>query len=100
MKLYATATSERASKGQGGNERLDIEVMNEAKQPILTVNIGRFDNETMLMTIHNWIENKETKTKFISIEEKGNKQKTAKICNKCGKELYANDDHKGICPKL
>jgi hypothetical protein len=27
MKLYATTTSERASKGQGGNDRLDIEVL-------------------------------------------------------------------------
>lgn len=26
MKLYATTTSERASKGQGGNEYLDIEI--------------------------------------------------------------------------
>jgi hypothetical protein len=26
MKLYATVTSERASKGQGGNDRLEIEV--------------------------------------------------------------------------
>ena len=26
MKLYATITSERASKGQGGNERLDIQI--------------------------------------------------------------------------
>lgn len=26
MKLYATVTSERASKGQGGNEYLDIDI--------------------------------------------------------------------------
>ncbi len=26
MKLYATTTSERASKGQGGNQRLDIQI--------------------------------------------------------------------------
>jgi len=27
MKLYATVTSERASKGQGGNKQLDIDVL-------------------------------------------------------------------------
>jgi hypothetical protein len=26
MKLYATVTSERATKGQGGNDRLDIQL--------------------------------------------------------------------------
>ena len=31
MKLYATTTSERASKGQGGNEYLKIIVLNENK---------------------------------------------------------------------
>ena len=31
MKLYATVTSERASKGQGGNEYLAIVVLDEAK---------------------------------------------------------------------
>jgi hypothetical protein len=29
MKLYATTTSERATKGQGGNSRLDIEIKAE-----------------------------------------------------------------------
>lgn len=27
MKLYATTTSERASKGQGGNKKLDINIL-------------------------------------------------------------------------
>lgn len=27
MKLYATTTSERASKGQGGNKRLEINIL-------------------------------------------------------------------------
>lgn len=29
MKLYATATSERASKGQGGNDYIDIDLQGE-----------------------------------------------------------------------
>lgn len=38
MKLYATATSERASKGQGGNTYLDIVLtyMDEGAQKVLT----------------------------------------------------------------
>jgi hypothetical protein len=36
MKLYATATSERASKGQGGNKFLDVEFfIGDSKQPRL-----------------------------------------------------------------
>lgn len=39
MKLYATTTSERASKGQGGNEFLQILITNEEKNNIAQVNI-------------------------------------------------------------
>ncbi len=36
MKLYATVTSERASKGQGGNEYLDIDIMvGNTKNPVM-----------------------------------------------------------------
>lgn len=37
MKLYATVSSERATKGQGGNEYLNIDVKNEAEVVILSV---------------------------------------------------------------
>jgi len=39
MKLYATTTSERASKGQGGNEYLEIVVTGEDKKPFLEMKI-------------------------------------------------------------
>lgn len=35
MKLYATITSERATKGQGGNEFVDVQMLNENKEPFL-----------------------------------------------------------------
>jgi hypothetical protein len=35
MKLYATTTSERASKGQGGNEFLDVHFYYEDKNSII-----------------------------------------------------------------
>lgn len=41
MKLYATVTSERASKSQGGNERVDIEL-----------SVGSRDNSRLIAMIH------------------------------------------------
>jgi hypothetical protein len=40
MKLYATITSERASKGQGGNQFLDIVIRNESQEEMMTVQVN------------------------------------------------------------
>jgi hypothetical protein len=42
MKLYATTTSERASKGQGGNDYLDI-IINQEKENICRVYLNGQD---------------------------------------------------------
>lgn len=47
MKLYATTTSERASKGQGG-EYLNIEVKGENKENILELHIEEINNEYVI----------------------------------------------------
>ena len=39
MKLYATVSSERATKGQGGNNYLDIEIMGENKVVLARVQV-------------------------------------------------------------
>ncbi len=39
MKLYGTIASERAKKGQGGNEHLKIIIRNEAQQCIAYITI-------------------------------------------------------------
>lgn len=39
MKIYATTTSERATKGQGGNDYLDIEVKGENQEKLLELRI-------------------------------------------------------------
>jgi hypothetical protein len=39
MKLYATTTSERASKGQGGNDKLEIEITGENKLPLAFITV-------------------------------------------------------------
>lgn len=39
MKLYAKTTSERASKGQGGNDFLDINITNDKKELLAYVRV-------------------------------------------------------------
>lgn len=39
MKLYATTTSERARKGQGGNEYLRIEIMNGQGERLANITV-------------------------------------------------------------
>ncbi len=39
MKLYGSVKSERAEKGQGGNEFLDIKVTNDERQEIVVIKI-------------------------------------------------------------
>ena len=48
MKLYATIASERASKGQGGNEYLKIIIRNEKQHCIgyLTVRNNKIDADS------------------------------------------------------
>lgn len=45
MKLYATVTSERASKGQGGNEYLDIEIKDDNKEIIGKIHVRPFTDK-------------------------------------------------------
>lgn len=52
MKLYATTTSERASKGQGGNQFLKIEIIDEERRPILSVLIDGSDYQRMDIKNH------------------------------------------------
>lgn len=60
MKLYATITSERASKGQGGNEYLKIIVRNEKQHCVayITFKAGFCDISVI----------KEIKTNFNYVE--------------------------------
>lgn len=44
MKLYANVTSERATKGQGGNDFIDIVVKGEDQKNILELKITPHDN--------------------------------------------------------
>lgn len=118
MKLYATTTSERASKGQGGNEFLNIELTAEIggeRVVIITIKArhnktkegeycGSFDFEIetpKYSGIGRYINCSDT-SNLYSLEDrtKGKKLKTAKgkECDECGRYLsdldYANNNGK------
>jgi hypothetical protein len=98
MKLYATTTSERASKGQGGNKYLDIIIRNELSQIIGNVFIQPDNHMEIILRddiISDISTEKEIKIKTFSEMDKGNKQKgeckaSKTFTNKYGEqEFYA-----------
>ncbi|MBK9272779.1 MAG: hypothetical protein IPM48_14435 [Saprospiraceae bacterium] len=85
MKLYATTTSERASKGQGGNERLLIEILvYDRCNPLYTIEVTpeklifreRGYSEPLLERNHKDIKKQE--------ELKGKRQKGEHVCEVLG----------------
>ena len=75
--MYATTTSERASKGQGGNEYLRIEITDEYKQIIMSIN-AQINGNIVTFNNRNWINNKADNF-MCKIETKGKKQKDEHI---------------------
>lgn len=76
MKLYATVTSERASKGQGGKE-IEIKVKDENKE---TIAIMRFTPDSVLFQFQQqgWVTshyNQSGETFSFTSFKKGEKQK-------------------------
>jgi hypothetical protein len=75
MKLYATTTSERASKGQGGNEYLDINITGEENIPLWKIRVDK--KGWYNLTIHNLVNTRKS-YKYDCIyddEIKGKRQK-------------------------
>ena len=50
MKLYATVTSERATKGQGGKQ-LDIEIQNEQQRITHKINVRLLDGNVVSVIV-------------------------------------------------
>ena len=107
MKLYATTTSERARKGQGGNEVLNIVVRNEKQQCIAHINFYP-DNQcyiSILQELNTHFDNKcitigtddDSKDIKIDFPLKGNKQKTVKICEMCSDKATHFNGNLGWC---
>ena len=84
MKLYATTTSERASKGQGGNEFLNTVITSEEGQKLVTVEIKKVGDITkdllqeyrIVVKYLNFIALE--RSHWVKEELKGKKLKTAK----------------------
>lgn len=68
MKLYATVTSERASKGQGGNEFIGIDLKDENQVVFGTINVYPTEDLYTFVRVHG-------KGAEFSRETKGKKQK-------------------------
>lgn len=105
MKLYATVTSERASKGQGGNREIVIDLTID---PIKRKTVGRVvmhwgeagDGDHKGYTIYYYPISTECQgQKFhdgrvLLYQEKGEKQKSEN-CQVCGKDINTPN---GACP--
>lgn len=80
MKLYATTTSERATKGQGGNEYLQIVVKGEDERSFLELEITHDQGFYNIFgyVIHPEHEPGHRTEQYIKYSiKKGNKKKTA-----------------------
>ena len=110
MKLYATTTSERASKGQGGNDRLYIDVNIGELKEVIKIRINKSPStESYIATVI--MDGKEISQQYYHCYEeekgkcnqvpcwcgnrnKGKKQKTAQACGYSGEDFPCN-----VCPK-
>lgn len=54
MKLYATTTSERASKAQGGNKYIETIINDEHKKVIYHVSIIPYDGDHLIIEHHSF----------------------------------------------
>lgn len=77
MKLYATVASERASKGQGGNDRLEIDIfVGSAKESIKIVEgTVRKENDGYTVYITTLGQGESDQCIDTFVREKGEKQK-------------------------
>jgi len=91
MKLYATITSERASKGQGGNKDITVELKDEDAKMVAALSFyitQGMDRPSLYVTncIPSIARDLITSAKIIlnNTEQKGKKQKDDDRCNNCG----------------
>lgn len=100
MRLYATVTSERASKGQGGNKYLDIDIFTTSKENA-THRIKAVYNDDGMITVSFtaiFFGGEKTlaiDTIYTDVPIKGERQKGEKRCDFCGntKEEFPCDRH-------
>ncbi len=74
MKLYAKVTSDRASKGQGGNKQIVIDLMAGSAEDSRIVAIVSLVKQGDLNRLELMVEGRSVY--LAMLDEKGNKQKT------------------------
>lgn len=90
MRLYATVSSERATKGQGGNN-LEIKVYGESRtEPLFTITANRHGQDTLLEVIEWHL--KETKT--TQFWARGSK---CVVCNRSDVFMSENEKGEWVC---
>lgn len=104
MKLYATVTSERATKAQGGNDFIEtLLTVGSQENPQNVGNIRLVSNKDGTYTLNMAIYDEQTDKIILYRYEygqiKGNKQKgeTRKMCGKCATDprwdMYDSCEH-------
>jgi hypothetical protein len=98
MKLYATITSERATKGQGG-KYLDINISNEKKKIICSISVSCDEYNQTTLTLNGYDINDVFFDQFPcencqeNLPDKGENQKGEKPCATCGEYGHHHTDH-------
>ena len=87
MKLYATITSERANKGQGGNNKLEIEIKAFDR-----------DNPIAILTLFPWKDRLEDKTPHLCIEMIEGLSHSIEVFKTLGANKHDIDCTCGDCP--
>jgi len=97
MKLYAKVTSERASKGQGG-EWLDVEIVDTNRDRIMLIQI--YENPNVYDNVTTYIVQKEYgdryKNGIYTPKQKGEKQKGERYCENCAMQVAGDKHHNCI----
>lgn len=104
MKLYATTTSERASKGQGGNKYLNVAISNDKNETIFYMELLPNGDSFIVKSMGATDGVRDILYQNI-LQLKGKKQKTAKqaLCMNCGslqleKDIDYLGDSQWNCP--
>lgn len=99
MKLYATTSSERATKGQGGNDYLDINITNEHKHLLAYIRVTPRNNNVPIIyftCISQHAQLVPDRGDFDAIE---NMHKKGNITCKCGNQFYGLQEKEDTCPQ-
>lgn len=102
MKLYATVTSERASKGQGGNRFLEVEILAEKLEGIPTrANIYRLlitagDDNRLYATLHDYTNGTTQDLITFRGQQKGEQQKGEYSSGSC-KKYHCSSECGHVC---